>query len=400
MDVNVSISGTPVGTYSIVPSQSKRQTFPGVSTGPVQVSTGGSSAIIASEGMRYSPNGGVAWTNYGETMGLPSKQLTTSYTFPWYNNVEIDSQLLFGNVGLNNTDVTVTIGGVVQNGGVPYTLTPNQGMRVSYAGVNNGPVVIQSSGENIVASLRVADFSGSTVTNYTEMIGMPSGQLTTSYTFPYYNNVDLNSQLRFGNVGNATTKVTVKIAGNVYGPYTLAPNQSVRMSYKNVSNGPVVVQSSGGVPIIASMRVVFWNGSAWKYFTEMMGLPTVSLSTKYVFPIYDNVTYNMQLRFGNVGTTSTTVTVKVAGLTQGTYVLKPSQSIRVSYASLNAGPVTVESSGSVKIIASKRFVYWTGTAWTGFTELMGLPAEKLDTSYYFPWYNNLDVNSQVNFGQP
>jgi hypothetical protein len=368
-----------------------------VDNGPVQVSTG-SAKIIASEGVGYSPNGGTTWSAYNETIGLPANQLTTSYTFPWYNNTELNSQILFGNVGNASTDVTVTIGGVVQNNGLPYTLAPNQGLRVTYP-LNSGPVKVESNGQSIVASMRVAYLENSTMKFYSEMIGLPSSQLSTSYTFPWYNNVELNSQLRFGNVGNTATTVTVKIAGVVRGTYQLAPSQSVRVAY-TLNDGPVTVQSSGGVPIIASMRYNYFNGTAWTSFAEMMGLPTQSLSTKYVFPIYDNANYNMQLRFGNVGSASTTVTVKVAGVIKGTYALAPSQSARVSYTGLLAGPVVIESSGGVKIIASKRFNYFNGTAWTSFTELMGLPVEKLDTSYYFPWYNNVDINSQMIFGQP
>ena len=70
------------------------------------------------------------------------------------------------------------------------------------------------------------------------------------------------------------------------------------MSYVGLDCGPVVIQSSGNVPIIASERVAYFDGSAWTSFAEMMGLPQSQLTTTYVFPLYNNVDINSQLRFG------------------------------------------------------------------------------------------------------
>ena len=391
--VSVGIAGSNMSNYTLPVSTSLHPSYAGVSNGPVKVQST-SVPIVASERIAYSPNGGVTWTSYSELMGLPSTQLTTSYTFPWYNNLDLNSQIRFANVGGSSTNVTVTIGGVAHG---PYTLTPNQSMRISYPALNSGPVTVASSGQNIIASLRVAYFNGTAWTSFSEMMGLPSGQLTTSYTFPCYNNLDLNSQLRFGNVGASSTDVTVTIGGVAYGPYTLAPNQSLRKSY-SVNNGPVTVTSSGQ-NIIASLRVAYFNGAAWTDYSEMMGLPTASLSTQYAFPIYNNLNLNTQLRFGNLGASSTDVTVTIGGVPHGPYTLAPNQSQRVSFA-VNSGPVVIQSSGGIKIIASERVAYFNGSAWTSFAEMMGLPSSQWTTSYLFPWYNNIDLNTQLRFGVP
>jgi len=395
-DVDVVVGTTQVGAYTLGPSQSTRQSYT-LNNGPVKVVSTNTISIVASERVAYSPDGGATWTSYSELMGLPEGQLTTSYTFPWYNNADLNSQLRFGNVGTASTDVTVTVGGVLKG---TYTLAPNASQRVSYVGLNDGPVKVESNGQPIIASLRVAYFNGSAWTSFSEMMGLPSGQLTTSYSFPWYNNVDLNSQLRFGNVGVASTDVTVTVGGIPQGTYTLAPNQSKRVSYAGLNNGPVVIQSSGGVPIIASERVAYFNGSVWTDYSEMMGLPTAVLSTSYSFPVYNNLNLNTQLRFGNVGASSTTVTVTIGGVLKGSYVLAPSQSQRVSYAGFNSGPGVIQSSGGVKIIASERVAYFNGSVWTSFAEMMGLPVEQLTTTYLFPWYNNMDLNTQMRFGVP
>jgi len=44
--------------------------------------------------------------------------------------------------------------------------------------------------------------------------------------------------------------------------------------------------------------------------------------------------------------------------------------------------------------------YFNGTAWTSFAEMMGLPQAQLTTTYVFPWYNNVDLNTQLRFGVP
>ena len=331
-------------------------------------------------------------------MGLPANQVASSYTFPWYNNLDLNSQLRFGNVGTASTTVTVTVGGVFKGA---YTLAPNASQRVSYAGLDAGPVKVTSSGNvPIIASMRVAYFDGSDWTSFSEMMGMPTPRLTNSYVFPWYNNVDLNSQLRFGNVGTVSTTVTVTVGGVFKGAYTLAPNASQRISYAALDAGPVKVTSSGNVPIIASMRVAHFNGSAWTDFSEMMGMPTNSLGSHYSFPIYDNVRHNSQLRFGNVGTVSTNVTVTINGVLKGTYTLAPNASQRVSYVGLDAGPVVIQSSGNVPIIASERVAYFDGSDWTSFAEMMGLPQSQLSTTFLFPWYNNLDLDTQLRFGIP
>ena len=393
--VNVHIAAALQGQYIFAHKSSLRESYAAVDNGPVRVQSTNGVPIVASERVSYF---GSASISHSELMGLPANQLSTSYSFPWFNNVDINSQLRFGNVGTANTTVTVTIAGQIKGN---YNLAPNQSMRVSYAGLDAGPVRVTSSGGVlIIASMRVAYFDGSNWTSFSEMMGLPAGKLTSSYVFPWYNNVDLNSQLRFGNVGNAPTTVTVTIAGVPRGTYTVAPNASTRISYAGLDAGPVRVTSSGNVPIIASMRVAYNDGSAWTDFSEMMGLPLSSLGSHYSFPIYNNVDFNSQMRFGNVGTVNTTVTVTINGVLKGTYNLAPNQSHRVSYNGMNSGPVVVQSSGGVPIVASERVAYFDGSAWTSFSEMMGLPQAQLAFTFLFPWYNNVDLSTQMRFGVP
>jgi hypothetical protein len=331
-------------------------------------------------------------------MGLPSSLLSSSYYFPAYNNVSLDDQVRFGNVGAAATNVTVTIGGVLRG---TYYLLPGTSQRVSYAGLDAGPVVVSSSGGvPIIASIRDSWSDGSLWTSYSQLMGLPASLLSTTYYFPAYNDVSLDEQIRFGNVGAAATNVTVTIGGVLHGPYYLLPGTSTRVSYPGVDSGPVVVQSSGGVPIIASIRDAWSTGTRWTSYVQLMGLPASQLSDAYHFPAYDNVSQDGQLRFGNVGAAATNVTVTIAGVLKGTYFLMPGASQRVSYTGLDSGPVKIQSSGGVKIIASLRDSWYDGTEWTSYAQLMGLPNGQLSTSYYFPAYNNVSLDDELRIGVP
>ena len=84
---------------------------------------------------------------------------------------------------------------------------------------------------------------------------------------PWYNNVDLDTQLRFGNVSNSPATVHVWIGGqektsgctttpaNVPYPYVLAVGASLRVSCPNVNSGPVQIVSN--VNIVAAERVIY-----------------------------------------------------------------------------------------------------------------------------------------------
>jgi hypothetical protein len=131
-------------------------------------------------------------------MALPNGQLSTTYWLPWYNNVDLDTQLRFGNVSVNPATVHVFIGGIeVTPPATGISLAVGASTRVSYVGVNNGPVKIVSD-QNIVASERVIYKVNNVNTSFSEMMALPNSQLNTTYWLPFYNNVDLDTQLRFG----------------------------------------------------------------------------------------------------------------------------------------------------------------------------------------------------------
>jgi hypothetical protein len=182
------------------------------------------------------------------------------------------------------------------------------------------------------------------------------------------------------------------------GTYTLQPNQSHRVSFP-LDTGPVVIKSSNGANIIAALRDAYLVQGKVESFAQLMGLPLQALSDTYVFPAYNNVTLDGQLRFGNVDNITTDVTVTIGGVDRGTYTLQPSQSQRVSFP-LDTGPVVITSSNGARIIAALRDAYLVSGQVVSFVQMMGLPAAALSDTYYFPAYNNVTLSGQLRFGVP
>jgi uncharacterized protein YcfL len=391
-DIDVSIGGSPQRSYGLGSSQSMVDTYP-LSNGPVTVESTNALNLMAAERVIFSVNN--TPTSYSEMMGLPQTQLAPSYLFPWYNNLQLNSQLRFGNVGSSSTVVSIKIHGVTQ--ATTYTLLPGQSTTATFP-VSDGPVEVVSDGQNLIAAERVIFSVNGLGTSYSELMGLPQTKLATSYLFPWYNNLQLNSQLRFGNVGSSSTVVSIKIHG-VTQPttYTLLPGESTTATFP-VSDGPVEVVSDGQ-NIIAAERVIFSVNGVGTSYSELMGLPQTQLATSYLFPWYNNLQLNAQLRFGNVGSSSTVVSIKIHGVTQATtYTLLPGESTTTTFP-VSDGPVEVLSDGQ-NIIAAERVIFSVNNTATSYSELMGLPQTQLTTSYLFPWYNNLQLNAQLRFAVP
>jgi hypothetical protein len=381
--------GDAYQTSYIIPAQAvTRVSYPGVNNGPVRIANGNNISMIAAERVVYSVNGVRA--SYTEMMGLPTGQLDTSYWLPWYNNVDLDTQLRIANVSASPATITVTIGSVQKPS---FNLAAGASTRVSYP-VNNGPVKIQST-QNIVAAERVIyKAAGGVKTSFTEMMALPQRGLNQVYYLPWYNNIELDTQLRIANVSGSPATVTVTIGGVSQPAFNLAAGASTRVSYP-VNNGPVKIQSTQN--IVAAERVIYKVNNVNTSFSEMMALPASQLSTAYWLPWYNNVDLDTQLRIANVSGSSATVTVSIGGVARPSFNLAAGASTRVSYP-VNNGPVKIQSTQN--IVAAERVIYKVNNIATSFTEMMGLPNSQLATSYWFPWYNNVDLDTQLRFGVP
>jgi hypothetical protein len=391
-EIDVRVGGVDRGSFGLLPGDSTRASFPSVNSGPVEIVSTNTIPLIGAERVIYKING--VNTSFSEMMALPEGQLDNTYWLPWYNNVDLDTQLRVANVSGVPASVQVIIGGVPMQGS-PFDLAAGASTRVSFPSVNSGPVQIIST-QNIVAAERVIYKVNGVNTSFSEMMALPNAQLDTSYWLPWYNNVDLDTQLRIANVTGLPASVTVKIGGVPRETFPLAAGESIRKSYPGVNAGPVQIVSTQN--IVAAERVIYKINGIHTSFSEMMALPEGQLDTTYWLPWYNNVDLDTQLRIANVSSSSASVTVTIGGVPRETFPLAAGESVRKSYAGVNAGPVQIVSTQN--IVAAERVIYKVNNIPTSFSEMMGLPAPQLDTTYWLPWYNNMDLDTQLRFGVP
>jgi hypothetical protein len=80
------------------------------------------------------------------------------------------------------------------------------------------------------------------------------------------------------------------------------------------------------------------------------------------------------------------------------FTLLPGESTRQSFSNIKNGPVQIVS--NIPIVAAERVIYKIDNIVTSFSEMMALPDNLLDTTYWLPWYNNIDLDTQLRFGVP
>ncbi len=395
-DIDVSVGGVHQGQFMLPPQGSMQTSFAGISTGPVNVESTNGLPFLGMEQVIYEVNG--TPTSFSEMMGLPDSQLDTTYWLPWYNNVGLDTQLRIANVSGSNATVRIYIAGQLMPGS-PFTLLPGESTKKSFLGVDSGPVRIEST-QNIVAAERVMYKVNGAFTSFSEMMALPNTQLDNTYWLPWYNNIGLDTQLRIANVSSSSATVRIYIGGQEMqgSPFTLGPGASTRKSFPGVDNGPVKIESTQN--IVAAERVIYKVNGVPTSFSEMMGLPDSQLDTTYWLPWYNNADMETQLRFANVSGSTATLHVYIGGVEMAgsPFTLLPDQSIRVSFPGVDNGPVKIES--DVKIVTAKRVIYKGNGLPTSFSELMALPNSQLDTVFWLPWYNNVDLGTRLQFVVP
>jgi hypothetical protein len=397
LNVKVTIGGVEQDAYALAASESTRQSYSGVNSGRVEITNTINESLLAAERVIYQLDNAEG-TSFSEMLGLPNSQLDTTYWLPWYNNAVLDTQLRFANVSEQPATVHVTIGGVEMSGS-PFTLQAGESTRKSFPGVNTGPVKIESN-VDIVASERVIYKVNNTPVSFSEMMALPASQLDTVYWLPWHNNKDFDSQLRFANVSSSPATVHVTIGGEemIGSPFTLEPSTSTRQSFPSVNGGPVQIESN--IPIVAAQRVVYKINGIGTSFSETMGLPASQLDTTYWLPWYNNTALDTQLRFANVSGSPATIHVIIGGveMSGSPFTLQPGESTRRSFVGINDGPVQIVS--NVNIVVAERVIYRVSNLPTSFSEVMGLPGTLLDTTYWMPWYNNVELDTQLRFGMP
>jgi beta-lactamase superfamily II metal-dependent hydrolase/uncharacterized protein YcfL len=395
-NVDVFIGEELKGEYFLTQNESRRQSYANTNSGPVKIVHTETGLMIAAERAIYKVNG--SNTSFTEMMALPNGLLDHTYWLPWYNNKDLDTQLRFANVSGAQAAVHVSIGGVEMTGS-PFSLAPGASTRKSFAGIDKGPVKIESN-QNIVAAERVIYKVKGVATSFSEMMALSNSQLDTIYWLPWYNNKGLDTQLRLANVSDVEAAVHVTIGGveMTGSPFSLAPGASTRKSFAGIDKGPVRIESNQN--IVTAERVIYKVNGTPVSFSETMALPNSQVDNIYWLPWYNNRDLDTQLRIANVSSSPATVHIYIGGveMTGSPFNLPAGESTRRSFAGIDKGPVKIESNQN--IVAAERIIYKVNNINTSFSELMGLPHGQLDTAYWLPWYNNVDLGTQLRFGVP
>ena len=290
-----------------------------------------------------------------------------------------------------------------------HYVPPQGGLRVSYIGIDNGPVQVTSTNStNLLSALRVIWKEPGYRSSYSELMGLPKEQLSSEYWFPWYNNLDIPSMDQGFRIANAdSTQHTVQVwvgSTKVSNPdIVLAGGASIRVGYA-VNNGPIrivcITCTNPDDKIIAALRVIWQEPGFRASYAEMMGLPKEQLSPEYWFPWYNNTdtaSLDQGFRIANVDDTAHTVRVFVGATQIGNDLhLAGGASTRVGYA-VNNGPIRIAcidcTTPNANILAALRVIWREPGYRSSYSELMGLPKEQLSSEYWFPWYNNTDTAS-------
>ena len=392
----VFIGETSMGSLNLPSTPTSRISFTNKSGGPLKILSKDGASIFGSERVIYKVNG--VNTSFSEMMGLPANQLDTTYWLPWYDNKDLDTQLRIGNPSNSPATIQILIGGQPVPGS-PFTLAAGKSLRKSFIGIKKGPVKIVSNVPIVAAERIIYKVNGNPI-SYSEMMALPAGQVDMTYWLPWYNYKDLITQLWIANVSNSTATVQVQIGGaNVTGsPFTLAAGAVRRLVFPGLDKGPVKIQSNQN--IVAAERVIYRVNGSPVSLSEIMALPNRQLDATFWLPWYDNKNLDTQLRFANVTTIPASVHVYVGGqeMTGSPFALAPGKSTRRSFVNINNGPVKIVS--NVNIVVAERVIYKVNGVNTSFSEMMALPTSQLGNTYWLPWYNNQDLNTELRIGVP
>jgi predicted outer membrane repeat protein len=387
LPVNVYIAGTLQGTHQKTSPSSGQHSYGEIQSGPVEVKSAFN--IIASERGFIGP-----YSTYNEVMGYPNNQLTNHYWFPWYDNVNMIHWVLVGNPSKTATaHVTIKIAGTIRG---TYTIPPLGNVTPTFDSLEAGPVEVISD-RNVFTSQRSLTGWPSGAQSFDEILGYPHTRLTNHYWFTWYDSKDMVTHIAVGNPSaTATATVTIKIAGVPHGPYSIGPRITGLYNFSDVQDGPVEIISNRNV--IATERS--WFGTdPYQTYNEVVGYPHNQLTNNYWFPWYDNVNMIQWVLVGNPSTTQTAnVTIKIAGQVAGTYSIPPFGRVTPTFGGLPTGPVQVTS--NIPVFTSERaLASWPGTA-PSFNEILGIANAKLTNDYWFTWYDNRDMTTQLVIARP
>ena len=237
-NLQITLGGQNRGTYQVLPGQTLPLSYPGEFTGPLIVD----SDINVYSTLKTRTGGGL-----DELPGISQTQMSTSFYYPIYRHIDGDGAWMWLGNPSNSivASVTIKVAGIEKG---QYTIAPNSNLAVSYPGLFDGPVIIDSD-INIYSTMK-----SRTNDTINEFKGIATNEFSDSYYYPVYRSVSGDGAwLWVGNPDEAiVANITVKIAGNEMGQYSIAPNSNIALSYPGVFAGPVSITAD--IPVYSTLK--------------------------------------------------------------------------------------------------------------------------------------------------
>ncbi len=297
---DIKASAAPI---EVQPGDTESATYQGTMGGPVKMASLTGESEVISKRTLYG-------NSFEEITGIEESRLDSHYFFTWYDTVSPGARdwILIANPGSSAVEADIYIGGQRMND-TAYLIEAGGTVTPEFPGILAGPVEViahepgdPSVPRDVIATQRVL-WKG----DFNEVMGIPAAELTTSYTFSWYDqaspgardwvlvaNPHADRQLA-AEIWIAGERMTDSATGEQY--FLVAPGESVTPSFDGVMDGPVVVRGydaasydpdDPGVPDLdfyTTQRCLFGDS-----FEEVTGYGNDRLAAVNHFSWYDQAT--------------------------------------------------------------------------------------------------------------
>ncbi|HKY54062.1 MAG TPA: hypothetical protein VJM08_07155, partial [Anaerolineales bacterium] len=160
----------------------------------------------------------------------------------------------------------------------------------------------------------------------------------------------------------------------------------VTLSYTDGTLKTVTSSGNGSYSLPVSYN---WSGT----ITPSHPCFTFSPTSQNHSNVTTNLTSQNFIATFNSGSGCANIDLTIAGTNYGKFGILPGGSTRSGFSGIDNGPVKVSSINGMDILSALRVIWKEPGFRASYSEMMGLPKEQLSSEYWFPWYNNLAVNS-------
>lgn len=228
-NVTVTLNQEEKDTFLIAPGELESVSYSGEFSGPLVVSS--DNEIYTTLKMRT--GGGLE-----ELTGISESELSTEIYYPVYRYISGDGAWIWVGNPDNEVDANISVEIAGSHVG-DYIVPAGQTIPLSYSGVFDGPVVIQSD-INIYSTMKAR--TGGVIN---EFRGITESNFANIYHYPIYRYVDGDGAwIWIGNPGIENAEISVYIASQLMGNYVVPAQGQIALSYQGVFTGPVRIVSN------------------------------------------------------------------------------------------------------------------------------------------------------------